>query len=78
MSIYPYAMNKIPLTLLCLLCFAALGCGGEGRYQIVSTAKPGARCDAYRLDTQTGEVLCIATIQSIPVEPLEISTTPTK
>jgi hypothetical protein len=45
---------------------SALGCG-NGRYQIVATAQE-RRCHAYRLDTRTGEVLCIAAYAAIPVQ----------
>lgn len=65
-----YHQGKMALALLCVLCIAALGCGGNGRYQIVAVDGP---CDAYRLDTQTGETLCLKSVRSIPVEPLEAS-----
>lgn len=58
-------MNK--KLVLYILALTALGCGGgKGRYQIVATSSPP--CDAYRLDTQTGEVVCIANHDSYPVD----------
>jgi hypothetical protein len=59
--------------ILSLLAVGALGCG-NGRYQIVATAQDRS-CHAYRLDTRTGEVLCIVAIKATPVEPLESSPT---
>ena len=51
--------------LLFLVAVTALGCGKD-RYEIVAvppTVRDGITdfrfCHAYRLDTQTGEVLCI-------------------
>jgi hypothetical protein len=55
--------------ILSLMAASALACG-NGRYEIIATAQESG-CHAYRLDTRTGEVLCIAKIKSIPVEPLQ-------
>jgi len=54
--------------ILSLIAVSAIACGNDGRYQIVATAQE-RRCHAYRLDTRTGELLCIVFNNTIRVEP---------
>ena len=55
--------------ILSLLAIGMLGCG-NGRYQIMAPTQESP-CHAYRLDTRTGELLCIIANKTLPVEPNE-------
>jgi len=49
---------------LCLLALVAAGCG-DRRYEIVASSSD--TCNAYRLDTRTGDVACITGMYLYPV-----------